>query len=270
MTTTDEADSLAAILGRMTRVDGGWRAPLPGSWMQGRTCFGGLSAALLLAVARRDHDDLPPLRSALIGFTAPIGKPPLIRSRKLRQGRNVTTINAEARLGEQVVSTGDFAFGQARDSAIRVDCPAPEAPSPETTEPLIPAGAEAFAPGFHRNFDMRLIEGDRPFSGSARGYMRGWVRHRNPASRTGIESLMCLADILPPAVMPMFPRLGTNSSVTWICNFLDADPQTDDGWWQAETRLTAARDGYSSQVMRMWDTEGRLVIEGMQSVLIFV
>ncbi len=270
MTATSADDSLAAILGGMTRDDGGWRAPLPASWMQGRTTYGGLSATLLLAAARRDHPDLPPLRSALIGFTAPIGEPPLIRTRKLRQGRNVTTVQAEARLGEQVVCTADFAFGQARDSAIRVDCPAPGASDPEATEPLIPAGAEAFAPGFHRNFDMRLIEGDRPISGSDRGYMRGWVRHRNPASQTGIESLMCLADIMPPAVMPMFPRLGTNSSVTWICNFLDDNPRTEDGWWQAETRLTAARGGYSSQVMRMWDRQGRLVVDGMQSVLIFV
>ena len=40
-------------------------------------------------------------------------------------------------------------------------------------------------------------------------------------------------------------------------------------WWHVESRLTAARGGYSSQIMRIWNTEGRLVVEGLQSIAIF-
>jgi hypothetical protein len=36
-----------------------------------------------------------------------------------------------------------------------------------------------------------------------------------------------------------------------------------------DTVLTAAQDGFSSQVMRVWNTDGDLVAEGMQSAVIF-
>lgn len=262
--------SLADVLDQVQRDPDGLRAPLPGNWTQGRTAFGGLTAALMLHACRVQNPGLAPLRSALIGFTGPVTSDPLLTSRLLRQGRNVTTAETEARIGDQVVGTGNFSFGAAQTSSIRVICPSPDAPDPDACEDLIPPQAAAMAPQFHHNFDIRLIEGDRPMSGSDRGYIRGWARHRDPASRAGIVSLMCIADILPPAVFPMFPRLGPNSSMTWICNFLSDAPETQDGWWQVETRLSAAADGYSSQQMRIWNSDGDLVVDGMQSVVIFV
>jgi acyl-CoA thioesterase len=51
---------------------------------------------------------------------------------------------------------------------------------------------------------------------------------------------------------------------------LQDDSKTEDGWWHVETDLTAAQGGYASQVMRIWNTEGELVVEGVQSVAIFV
>ena len=36
-----------------------------------------------------------------------------------------------------------------------------------------------------------------------------------------------------------------------------------------ETQLTAGNGGYSSQVMRVWNTDGNMVADGMQSVIIF-
>ena len=40
--------------------------------------------------------------------------------------------------------------------------------------------------------------------------------------------------------------------------------------WHIETKQTAAKDGYSSQIMRYWNQNGLLVAEGMQFVAIFV
>lgn len=265
-----QPDSLAHILDSMTAEEDGLRAPLPKGWMQGRTSYGGLTAALMLEASRRQVADLPPLRSAMIGFTAPVTEGPLLSARLLRRGRNITTLEAQARIGEQVVGTANFSFGVAQTSDIAVARPAPEAPPPEDTPVMIPKEAEAFVPGFHRNFDMRLIEGAMPFSGATRGYIRGWARHRDPASRDGVVSQLCIGDILPPAVFPLFKRLGPNSSVTWMFNLLEPDATTEDGWWHIESEVTAARDGYSSQVMRMWNAGGDLVADGMQSVIVFV
>ena len=57
--------------------------------------------------------------------------------------------------------------------------------------------------------------------------------------------------------------------MTWIVNILSDKPETEDGWWHVESKMTAARGGYSSQVMRIWNTAGELVVEGMQSVAVF-
>ena len=37
----------------------------------GRTAFGGITSALLLAAILNDHDDLPPLRTMQINFIGP-------------------------------------------------------------------------------------------------------------------------------------------------------------------------------------------------------
>ena len=44
---------------------------LPDDWLQGRTAYGGLSAALSLAAARAADPGLPPLRTAQVCRQAP-------------------------------------------------------------------------------------------------------------------------------------------------------------------------------------------------------
>ncbi len=261
---------LADVLNGITSDGEGTHAPLPENWMQGRTTYGGLTAALLLEAAMRGQTNLPPLRSAMVNFVGPISAAPTLTTTALRQGRNVTSLEARALVDGKLAATGAFCFGNAiADTQIQQDRPAPDAPAPEDCEPYIPAFAEGFAPAFTKNFQTHLIEGDRPLTGSDRGYIRCWTRHKDPASRTGLASLLCLGDILPPGIYPMLKSPGPNSSMNWLCNFLDDDPRTEDGWWQVETTMTAAGDGYSSQVMRAWNRQGKLIIDGMQACLTF-
>lgn len=124
-------------------------------------------------------------------------------------------------------------------------------------------------PAFLRNFELRYIDGSAPGSGAKRGYLRCWVRHLAPNDQNGIVPLLALADVLPPAASIRRKGKFVNSSVTWICNFLRADAPTRDGWYQIEMDLSSDADGYSSQVMRMWTTEGEQVVDGMQSVIVF-
>jgi len=57
--------------------------------------------------------------------------------------------------------------------------------------------------------------------------------------------------------------------MTWMMNFLSEDIQTKDGWWLLRTAAEHARDGYSSQNMQIWNTDGELVVSGHQNVAIF-
>lgn len=246
----------------------GISADIPENWRQGRTAYGGLTSALMLAGAKTKFDDLPPLRSALINFVGPVTENPIFRASLERKGRNVTSISATAKIGEQVVGRADFVFGAARTSNLAVDYSSPEASKPESCDPFTPKAVHDFVPRFFHNFDTRLIAGARPMMGDE-GYIRVWSRHKDETSREGVDSLLCIGDVLPPAAMPLLRKFAPVSSMTWIFNLLVDAPRTEDGWWHIESKLTAAQGGYSSQVMRIWNTEGQLVVEGLQSIAIF-
>jgi acyl-CoA thioesterase len=258
------------IAASMHASDKGWVAPLHAGWKQGRTAYGGLSTALALEAVYRDYSDLPPLRSATINFIGPVSADPAYKTTLLRKGRNVTMIEVKGFVEGHPVISVTFSFGFSRESQLNIGLEAPESKDPDDCEPFTPEFARDFVPKFFHNFDTRLIAGARPMSGAERGYIRTWSRHQDKASREGIASLLCLADVLPPAALPMFKQMGPVSSMTWIFNVLQDDSKTEDGWWHVETDLTAAQGGYASQVMRIWNTEGELVVEGVQSVAIFV
>lgn len=262
--------TLSQVLDQLKEEDGGYSAPVPKNWKQGRTAYGGFSATLLLAAARKAYPDLPPLRSTMVNFTGPVSDPPHITVDLLRQGRNITTLRVVAMTDGKTAASAIFSFGHAQDSHVSATSPAQDAPAPEDTEGFFPEGLPKLPIGFFNNFDVRLIEGHRPFMGGDRGYMRVWARHRDPAMHGTPEGLLSIADVLPPAAFSICTRMGPNSSVNWICNVLREDLSTKDGWWMIESDLTAGSDGYSSQVMRMWNSDGDMVVDGMQSVVIFV
>jgi len=266
--TDDTSIGWAEIRGSMRAENEGYRVDIPANWRQGRTAYGGLTSALMLAGAAERFDDLPPLRSALINFVGPVTDSPLLTANLERKGRNVTSVSAGAHIGDQAVGRAEFLFGAGRASKINVDFPAPEAIPPDDAHPFTPEAAHGMVPTFFHNFDTRLIAGARPMMGEE-GYIRTWSRHADPASRDGVEPLLCIGDVLPPAAMPLMRAFAPVSSMSWIFNLLTDNPQTEDGWWHIESRLTAARGGYSSQVMRIWNTAGELVVEGMQSIAIF-
>lgn len=260
---------LQALINEIKPAGGGYKAHISDDWRQGRTAYGGLTSGLALAVTQKAFPDLPPLRSAQINFIGPVTEDPVITPTLLRQGRNVTSVRTDMYCGEQIVASIVFIFGGARESHLLATLPAPQAPPPADCEPFTPSQAESFVPSFFLRFDTKLIAGHRPAVGVDEGYIRCWSRHHDASSREGIVSLLTLGDVLPPAAMPTFKTFGPVSSVNWQMNFL-SDVTTADGWWHVETRQTAARDGYSSQVMHFWNHAGDLVAEGMQSVAIFI
>ena len=258
------------IAASMFKEGQGYRGTIPKDWRQGRTAYGGLTAGLSLVAAQKQFPGVPPFKSVTVNFIGPVSGDPVFTSRLLRQGRNVTSIETIGHVEDKVVSSCTFIFAAMRESSVTVDCAAPKAPAPDTCDPFTPPGAEGFVPAFFNRFETKLIEGARPISGASKGYIRTWSRHKDVSSRKGMPSLLTLGDVLPPSAAPLFKQLGAISSVNWIFTVLTDEPKTKDGWWHVETDLTAAAGGYSSQVMRIWNTDGQLVAEGMQCVAIFM
>ena len=72
-----------------SQEDGGWSITITEDWMQGRTTYGGLSAALCLQTVINEFPDLPPLRSAQINFIGPAGGEVTICNTVMRIGKSV-------------------------------------------------------------------------------------------------------------------------------------------------------------------------------------
>ena len=239
---------------------------IPEDWMQGRTTYGGLSAALCLETTNLTFSDLPPLRSALVSFIGPAGGDVTGEARILRKGKSVTFVEADI-IGEKGLATRTvFAFGAGRDSLFDTTfTPKPPLKSPDLCEPYIPEG---FGPAFSQRFESRLVSGARPYAGSDCHDHYIWVRHREP-NTDSIAALIAIADMPPPAVMPMLKELAAISSMTWMMNIVTEKPTTKDGWWLLQSRAESAIAGYSSQDMLVWNVDGDLVIAGRQSVAVF-
>ncbi len=260
--------SFSSLLGGGRISDGALSLAIPADWMQGRTTYGGLSAALCLEAALRAFPDLPPLRSGMVSFIGPAGGAVEGRAKILRRGKSVTFVEADL-IGEKGLATRCvFVFGGDRASQFdkAFTPPPPALPEPEDCDIFMPEG---LGPSFLQHFDRVLAKGGRPVSGSAEHDHFIWARHRDENAK-GVVAFLALADMPPPAVMPMFTEPAPISSMTWQVNFLTENLQTCDGWWLLESRAENAARGYSSQDMLVWNRSGELVLAGRQSVAIFI
>lgn len=264
----DAPTSLDDLLAAATRDGAAWRYRAGPDWMQGRTAYGGISAAMSLDAAMRDHPGEAPLRSAQISFVGPVGGESQVTTRALRESKSsrfvATDLTSESGYG----TAATFSFMKPRDSHVDhalVERPAVRPPHACEAVPDHPA-----RPAFSRKFEMRPHEGRGFGHGRDRGRILTWVRWVETPACDAHVALLALADALPPAAMPLFHRFGPISSSTWIQHFLVDDPQTEDGWWLLSSETRQVQRGFSAQDMAIWNSAGELVSVGGQGVALYV
>lgn len=256
------------LVASIASTETGYAAHVPDEWKQGRTTYGGLSAALCVEAAQRAFPDAPPLRSAQFAFVGPASGELSIAVKPLRQGKS-TLFAAVDLVGEQGVAThGTLTFGAARDSHVaHENVPCPAVAPPDQCEPFH-KGDTSLAPSFVRQFDFRVAGGGRPGSGDPPEYLL-WIRHRDAAA-TSLSALVALADAPPPPAMTLFQRFGPVSTMTWSLDVVGLPDPDDDGWRLLRTRAETVGDGYSTQEMHLWGARGRPLILARQNVAVFV
>ena len=99
--------------------------------------------------------------------------------------------------------------------------------------------------------------------------MRRWARLHDQGLLDPVSELILMGDVLPPGAMRAMQRMGPISSINWSFNLLDPAPTTRDGWWLSENASQHADHGYSSERLRLWNADGRQVLDGMQAVAVF-
>ena len=235
------------IVASLERRDGSWVTVVPDDWMQGRSVFGGLQAALAVRALRSLVPADMPLRALQTTFVGPVGGTVRLAAQVLRTGKNV--VHAEAR----IVSEGQTStlvvgvFGRGRPSRAVVLPEVAATPRPRA-EPL----AFPFIPGqsanFVQHYKIRFLAGDLPLTS---------VRHA-PQARVEIdvdddgkateEQVIGIADVIYPLALSMLGERAMGSSVTWTLELLlDRWGTFPLSGWNAHAAMVAGRDGYTDQ-----------------------
>ena len=238
----------------------------PANWRQGRTIYGGLSAALALQAALRDAPPgLPPLKSAQIVFVGPASTSLTFKTVVLRQGKSATCISVDCMAGSDVALRVMFIFAAPRPSKIRHDFyPFPAVSGPENYQKL---GVVNQAPAFLANFEIRFAGESLPVTGSAHPELMAWIRHIDAVGVDPTVALLALGDSLPLAVMACFTEFAPISSMTWALDM--AQPVVAGEWFLLRSSSQRASDGYSFQTMEIWNEQGKLILSGSQTVAFF-
>jgi acyl-CoA thioesterase len=257
--------TIASLLEPITGQPGPARLTHAADWLQGRTLYGGASALIAYTMATRAFPGLPPLRAGQIAFVAPVGEDIELSAEIVRQGRNVTQVRSEIRAEGKVALTAFWLFGEGREAnAVHIPEPLADWPGPPEDHAEV---THQFAPAFvARNFELRRGE----IKGAGRpAAIRRWARLIEDHSLDPVSTLVLMGDVMPPGAMRAMQRQGPISSVNWSFNVLDPESRSRDGWYLAENASQHADAGYSSERLRLWDAEGRQVLDGMQCVAVF-
>ena len=274
MSFTEFSDLLSSI----KEDNGVFNVTLPEDWLQGRTAYGGLSAALCYEAAARSGEDLPPLRSAQFSFTGPAVGALTLTPSLLRRGKYAAFYGVDE-VGEAGhAARALLCFGKARESAVHhIDLPAPKTTTAEDAPPLFPPLTEEEAAematrpkSFAQHFEQRFAGGSRPRTQDGDPVLRVWIRHNDDVLEGSMTRLIALADALPAPAVILFPDRAPFSTMNWSLDVLTDKPESKSGWWLAESRAQVTTQGYSAQTMTLWNDQGEPIMAMRQSVAIFI
>lgn len=260
---------LVSSLASMT-ADAQQSIDLPSGWNQGRSFFGGFSAAIAYQHALNGIDENQLIRALTVSFVAPL-KPgsAVLKRRILRQGKNVTQVRVEIEQDDEVGLSALLTFGQGRTSQVQVtDVPKSHVPA---RQPGFSMPDTNMAPEFTQHYEYCLNVGAMPFSGQPKREFGGWVRYRNEAAPISVGLLLGLVDAWPPAILSHLDKPAPASSLTWTIEFpkpLDTRLQGTD-WWQYVAYIDYAADGYGHTHAHIWDQQGELVAISRQTITVF-
>ena len=257
--------TIASLLEPITGKPGPALMENAGDWMQGRTMYGGASALIAFTMAKRAFPDLPPLRGAQVAFVAPIGEEISLTAEIVRQGRNVTQVLSEIHNEKGVALSAFWLFAEEREpNAVRAANPPEDWPGPP--EECAPTNTGPGPSFIQNNFELRHAQDKDQDRGAT---VRRWARLTEDHSLDPVSKLVLMGDVMPPGAMRIMERRGPISSINWSFNVLEPATQSENGWYLAENASQHADHGLSSERLRMWDSEGRQVLDGLQCVAVF-
>lgn len=239
---------------------------VPADWMQGRSVFGGLQAAIALGAMRALVPEAP-LRTLQATFAAPVaGGVVRAAARVLRTGKSATHVEARIMEGDATLALFVAVFGTSRPSTVSVrPHPGPATQGGSIAFPYVPG----VTPDFTQHFEVAWLRGLPPFRGDAETAHVLELRMRDDAPATEAH-VLAIADFIPPIGLSHLRAPAAGSTLTWMLELLgEPFAGLPLGGWRLDAELIAAQDGYTSQSVMVWGPGGVPVALSRQSMVIF-
>lgn len=255
------------ILDSMVRAGDEWGTDVPDTWLQGRSLFGGIQAAIAVRAMRAVLPRELPLRVLQVTFMAPVGAGAVrVKPALLRVGKSATHVEARLLAGSEVAALVVGIFGSSRPSRVRVVPVQPEIVPERTTELSFVPG---MMPSFLQHFSVRWIRGELPFSGSTSRELIGVIGIHDDGP-TAPEHVLAIADVPPPVALSHLDKPSAGSSMTWTLEMLrESVADLPLRGFRLDAELVAAEGGYTSQSVMVWGPGGEPVALSRQSMVVF-
>ncbi|MCS6912538.1 MAG: thioesterase family protein [Myxococcales bacterium] len=258
----------------LSDAPGRYTAHLPEAWNY-LTPSGGVLMTVALRAMQAEVPQLRPV-SATALFCSPVPAGPLdIRVKVLRHGRVAAQLRAHLASsrapGPGLEVSATFARQLEGPCGTFVAMPADIAPPAASRVP--PDEQRPWRPNFLRNFDWRVglgyVQGEQ-WAPAAPRHAR-WYRYRVPQRLAdGRLDPLCIPPIADTMPAALAMALGSERrfyapSLDLTVHFL-AD--TTHEWLCAHSTCRAARSGYATADVEIWDNTGHLVAFGTQMMLL--
>lgn len=242
------------------------RVEVPEDWLQGRTLFGGLQAAIALRAMRTLVPEAP-LRSLQTTFVGPVpGGLVQARAQVLRSGKNTTHVEARIVGGDATLAVLVGIFGAGRESSVSV---APRQPQVTPEMPIEMRYMPGVAPAFTQHFKARWVVGGLPYSGATGrdNVIELGMLDEGPAT---VYHVLAMADFIPPIALSHLKERAAAASLNWMLEVLTDDVSALPlGGWRMDAHMVAAEGGYTHQSLELWGPGGVLVALGRQTMVVF-
>lgn len=248
-----------------------YRLSVPESWTQGRTLFGGISAALAYQAAENLIEDSRPIRSLHCNFVGPInaGEELQVTAEVLRTGRNVTQILAKVTQNGRVATLVQACFGVSRESkltSLATDKHNMTIPSKGRFIPKIPK----IVPNFIQHYDLSLDRGSFGFGKSDEAVLHGWSRYKKAPPEMTMAYMIAMMDAWPPTMLQMLRLPPPASTMSWDLEFINPEKLLrPDEWLACHCEARHIQNGYGHEEANFWDEAGNLLVLSRQVVTVF-
>lgn len=243
-------------------------------WGQGRTTFGGLSAALLLHKITALVEAETELRSLNVSFCGPLNteEPCELNVNALRLGKSIVHYQGQVMQAGELATLVNACFGQSRASHIAITPP---------TKTLIEAGVgqripyiKGLTPEFTRHIDFAYSAGGMPFTNSKINHIHGWMRFKDCQSMLTNAHLVALIDAWPPAIIQKLKGPAPCATVTWSLDFITPlsqlkQPLNGLDWLWYEVNIEAAAGGYGHTQACIFHADGTPLALSRQLVVAY-